>query len=374
MTNRILSDLEETLLDPASADPAVPHPDYTARCQELAAGYHALRRRQEPDERPLRAYLLLDIWDGNPLAAQLSEAWPEAAAGRAAVPDDFYAGREGEAPCLVPLPDSVLPDGATDNLAEVRAQEALARLLEAASRQASQRLVRQHFCAVLFSTDSAAWVARYLASLGFQYPPGSSTARLFRYQDPRAMQRVWPVLSAAQQGMWLGAVEAWWSLTQPWGPWAMEDLVAADDTAVPAPPWFKAERPVVPDGQTETLMLSRLMNAEQWWRAHSSPVGNRVWARFAQRGISSQAQPDAKTMAQLLGKGQELGLTDSNLQDFVWCSWQPGLQNAPDGAIGRSIEWDEPHWRDVLTRVLQGLRDDPDAGFAGVFEEHKHFA
>ncbi|TYZ39889.1 hypothetical protein C2U35_24835, partial [Ralstonia solanacearum] len=215
MTNRILADMEAMLPDSTRADAIEPPSDYMARCRELAAGYHALRQRQAPDERPLRAYLLLDIWDGNSLAEALSETWPEAAAAREAVPDDFYAGREDEAPCVVPLPDEVLPDGGTDTLAQVRAQETLARWLEDASRQASQRLVRQHFCAILFSPDSAAWVARYLASLGFQYPPESSTARLFRYQDPRVMQRVWPALSATQQGMWLGAVEGWWSLTQP---------------------------------------------------------------------------------------------------------------------------------------------------------------
>ncbi len=361
MTTRILSALEQDLLSPASTDAAVPQPDYMARCQELAAGYHALRQRQEPDERPLRAYLLLDIWDGNPLAAKLSEAWPEAAAARAAVPDDYYAGREGKAPCVVPLPDSVLPDGGTDNLTEVRAQEALARLLEDAGKQASQRLVRQYFCAVLFSSDSAAWVARYLASLGFQYPPGSRTARLFRYQDPRVMQRVWPALSAAQQGMWLGSVEAWWSMAQPWGPWSTEDLVAAADATVPAPPWFKAVRPMVPDGQTETLMLSRLMNAEQWQRAHSAPAGNRAWMRFAENGIGSDEQPDGKLMQELLATGTSHHLDERNLEDFIWCSVR--YREAP-----LSIDWRAPRWARVLERTLQALNADPDTRFASAFD------
>ncbi|MGA4073011.1 hypothetical protein ACI2TP_16995 [Ralstonia nicotianae] len=363
MTNRILSGLEEALLSPATEDVPAPHPDYMTRCRELAAGYHALKRRQEPDERPLRAYLLLDPWDGNPLAADLSEAWPEAAAVRAAVPDDFYAGREGEAPCVVQLPDDVLPDGDPDNLAEVRAQETLARWMEDASRQASQRLVRQHFCAVLFSTDSAAWVARYLASLGFQYPPGSSSARLFRYQDPRVMQRVWPVLSAAKQGMWLGAVEAWWSLMQPWGPWAMQDLVASEDAAVLAPAWFKAERPMVPDGQAETLMLSRLMNAEQWGRAHSAPVGNRVWMRFVENGCGADEQPDADLMQQLLATGVSYGLDERSLEDFIWCSVR--YREAPP-----AIDWRVPHWSRALEHTLQVLRADSDARFISTFDAY----
>ncbi len=361
MTNRILSGLEDALLSPATADASVPHPDYMTRCRELAAGYHALKRRQEPDERPLRAYLLLDPWDGNPLAVELSEAWSEAAAARAAVPDHFYAGREGEAPCVVPLPDNMLPDVDPDTLAQVRAQETLARWLEGAGRQASQRLVRQHFCAVLFSTDSAAWVARYLASLGFQYPPGSSGARLFRYQDPRVMQRVWPALSAAKQGMWLGAVEAWWSLTQPWGPWAMQDLVASEDAAVPTPTWFKAERPMVPDGQTETLMLSRLMNDEQWRRAHSAPVGNRVWVRFAEGALSTDEQPDADLMQQLLATGASHGLDGPNLEDFVWCSVR--YREAPP-----AIDWRAPRWAGVLEQTLWALNADPDTRFVSAFD------
>ncbi len=361
MTIRILSALEQDLLNPSSVDASEPHPDYMARCRELAAGYHALRQRQAPDERPLRAYLLLDLWDGNPFAAKLSEAWPEAAAGRAAVPNDFHSGRKGEAPCVVPLPDSVLPDGATDNLAEARAQETLARWLEEASRQASQRLVRQYFCGVLFSPDSAAWVARYLAMLGFQYPPGSRTARLFRYQDPRVIQRVWPVLSAAQQDMWLGAVEAWWSLTQPWGPWAMEDLVPPTDAAVPARPWFKAERPTVPDSQTETLLLSRLMNAEQWQRVHSASVGNRVWMRFAENGIGPDEQPDAKRMQELLATGESHHLRERNLEDFVWCSILH--RETPP-----SIDWRTPHWACVLDHTLQALSANPDTRFASAFD------
>ncbi len=66
MTTCILLTLEQTLRDPDSTEASAPHPDYIGRCCELAAGYHALRQRQAPDERPLRAYLLLDIWDGNP--------------------------------------------------------------------------------------------------------------------------------------------------------------------------------------------------------------------------------------------------------------------------------------------------------------------
>ena len=371
MANRMLAGLADVMLNRTAAEKAVPAPDYLARCRELAAGYRMLQQ-QASRERPLRAYLLLDAWDNNPLAAELSEQWPETISGREAVPDSFYTGREDEAPCLVPFPDDLLLDADSDNLAQVRAREALARWLEEASKEAGQRLARQYFCAVVFSPEPAARVAQHLAQLGLQYVPGSHAARLFRYQDPRVMQRVWPTLAAGQQNMWLGQAQAWWSLTQPWGPIA--DLSATEDCAAPAPIWFKAQRHVLSDVQTLVPPLNRLMDANQWQTAHSSPIGNRIWARLAQRGVSVQKQPDAASMTRLLNKGQELGLVDSNLQDFIWCSWRPILQSAQDSAAGLPIDWDSPRWRDVLARVLQALHNDPEAGFASLFEVYEQFA
>lgn len=146
------------------------------------------------------------------------QQWPETISEREAVPDSFYAGREDEAPCLVPFPDHLLLDADSDNLPQARVRDALARWLEEASKEAGQRLARQYFCAVLFSPESATRLAQHLAQLGLQYVPRSHTARLFRYQDPRVMQRVWPRLSTEQQNVWLGQTQAWWSLTQPWGP------------------------------------------------------------------------------------------------------------------------------------------------------------
>ena len=373
MRHRTLADLEQTLLGSTSGQIIEPPADAVARSQELAAAYHSRKHQQAPEDRPLRAYLLLDRWDGSAVAAELAEVWPEAAEARAAVPDAFYAGREDEAPCVVSLPEVALPDGGTSTLAQARAQEILAEWLQAASRQAHKRLAPQDLCAVLFSTDSAGWVARHLAKLGFQYPPGSASARVFRYQDPRVMQRVWPELGAAQQGIWLGGIQAWWTLTQPWGPWTQEDLMANVEHPVPTPAWFQAQRPAASDGRTE-LLLHRLMNTDQWHAAHSAPIGNRVWAGFARRGLPSQAQPDARTMTRLLKKGHALGLSETDQQDFVWCSWHPSSQNPLHGVIGQSIDWDDPHWRDALARIQQGLHDEPGAGFASLFEEHKHFA
>lgn len=361
MTNRTLADLEASLFAADSTDTDVPHPDTLARCGELAAGYHAVNREQRHGYPPLRAYLLLEAWEGNPLAAAIAGAWPEASTERAAVPDDFYTGREDEAPCVVPLPASALPDGTTDTLEQGRSRDALARLLEIASRQAHQRLVRQGLGAVLFSADSPAEVAQHLRMLGFQYSPESRAAKVFRYQDPRVMQRVWPELSATQQKMWLGPVQAWWSLTQPWGPWALEDMVATEDAAVSVPVWFKAEQPMEPDRRPEGLVLNRLMDAKQWQAAHSAPIGNRVWARFAENGVIAGEQPNANLMRQLLAIGTSHHLDEGNLEDFVWCSIR--YREAPP-----SIDWDTQHWSRVLNQTLEVLNADPDARFVSAFD------
>jgi len=360
-TNRTLADLEASLFAADSTSTDVPHPDALARCRELAAGYHAMNRQQRRGYRSLRAYLLLDAWEGNPLAAAISEAWPDAATVRVSVPDDFYMGREDEAPCIVPLPDSALPDDTADTLAQVRSRDALARLLETASRQAHQRLVRQSLGAVLFSVDSAAGVVQHLHMLGFQYPPAGRSARVFRYQDPRVMQRVWPELSAVQQSMWLGPAQGWWSLTQPWGPWALEDMVAMEDVAVSMPAWFRAEQPIEPDEQAEGVVLNRLMDEGQWQAAHSAPVGNRIWARFAQNGIGPDEQPDAATVRQLLELGALHHLDEGNLEDFVWCSIR--YREAPP-----SIDWRAPHWSRVLSQTLNALNADPDTRFVSALD------
>lgn len=190
MTNHTLADLEASLFAADRTDADVPHPDALARCRELAARYHALKRQQRPGSHPLRAYLLLDAWESNPLADAISEAWPEAATLRVAVPDDFYTGRENEAPCVVPLPDSALPDGATDTLEQELSRDALARLVMTASGQAHQRLVRQGLGAVLFSADSAAGLAQHLRMLGFQYPRGPERQSLSLPGPTRAAARV----------------------------------------------------------------------------------------------------------------------------------------------------------------------------------------
>ena len=355
MPHRTLAELEQMLLDPTGDQFSAPPADAIARCQELAAAYHTRKRQQAPDDRPLQTYLLLEKWDDSAVAAELAHIWPEAAESRAAVPDAFYAGREDEAPCVVPLPEIALPGGGTSTLAQARAQETLAGWLQTAGRHAHKRLVPQDLCAVLFSTDSAGWVAQHLAKLGFQYPPGSASARVFRYQDPRVMQRVWPELSAGQQSMWLGPIQTWWSLTQPWGPWAPEDLMESGERVGPPPAWFKAEHPTVPEKKTGALMLNRLLNAEQWHAAHASPSGHRSWAALASTRTPVAQQPDGAVMSAIIARGQRLGLDDQDLDAFIELSWLlPGEEHADHA---RARPWDDAPNRQALEQALHQMRN-----------------
>ncbi|KHK52933.1 hypothetical protein PI87_19400 [Ralstonia sp. A12] len=365
MPHRTLADLEQVLLDPVSEQASdAPH-DAIALCEALAADYHARKRRQAPEDRPLRVYLLLDRWDGSQFAVELSDAWPEAVAERVAVPDAFYAGREGEAPCVVPLPDIALPDGSADTFGQVKAQETLARWLLATNQQAYQRLVRQDVCAVVASADSAASVAQHLAKLGLQYPPGDRAARLFRYQDPRVMQRVWPELSATQQGAWLGPMQAWWTLMQPWGPWAQEELMASDARTVPSPVWFKAEQPTIQDAQTEALMLNRLMSARQWQAAHASPWGHQSWAALASVKVPMDQQPDGVAMSAAIAQGQRLGLDDQDLEAFIALSWLlPGEEQATHA---HARDWEDQQNQRALEHVLHQMRSQPGSRFTSAW-------
>ncbi len=318
--------------------------------------------------RTLTPYLLLGNWDANPLAAQLEEEFPETAKQRYAIPDPLYKGREAQAPCLVPMPQALRLGPDVESLSQAFARDWLAHWLQAAWQEVQARLARQHFCGVLLSGQSIDLVAKHLARLGFQYPPvaagqSANSARLFRYQDPRVMQRVWPRLRAPQQRRWLGAVQAWWTLTQPWEPWAPQDS-AADCTMLPAQ-WFKAEWPMLAQEPTQVPLLNRLMNLEQWQAAHSAPVGNQAWAALASAKVPVAQQPEGAAMSAAIARGQRLGLEGQDLEAFTELSWLlPGEERAIQAHARR---WDEPLTRQALEQALQQMRSQPDLHFAGAW-------
>lgn len=317
---------------------------------------------------PVHAFMLLDSWEGNALADALLAAHPELAEERCAVPDPHFKNREDHAPCLVPLPEALAPASPADSLAAEAAGEHLAQWLTLARQQAQQRQASQHLGAIVFSDLGAEDIVAHWVDLGHQQAPGGTGARLFRYQDPRVMQRVWPLLSPRQRQQWLGPVQQWWALTQPWGPWEPAQFGATelDATGEPAE-WFRAETPApaaLQDDATQ-VPLRALFDTAQWQAAHITPAANRTWARYAADQLPMRDQPDAETVCRLLADGQRLGLQGPNLQDYVWCTWRP---NAPAGA-SRELPWQSERGAALLAHLLKTLRQQPESRFASLFAD-----
>lgn len=357
MSFQILSSLDTIEAD-APVSPL--HSHFVALCRELVTAL--------PPEgtRPLRAYALLERWRDNPLAAVFDAEYPELAGARSPVPDDFFKDRKDDAPCIVPLPDVLwraTPDG---TLAEVLARDWFGDWFETSWHETRQRLTPQHFGAVIFSPESAREVAHHLANLGYQTPPKASQARMFRYQDPRVMQRVWPALTPWQRKLWMGPVRQWWSLVQPWGAWDAREQERGAQPDAMLPRWFKAVAPapqtVEPDRHHP---LRRLFDEKQWALAHTAPIGNRVWRRYADADVDVAAQPEGRVMNALLNEGRALGLDGRNLEDFAWCS----SQSKYFAADLQSIPWSSPRWAPLLARMLSALQIEPHATFGGVFHE-----
>ena len=340
--------------------------------QGLCDQLQSVRHAPTPTARhaDLRAYLLFDTWADNPMAALLAARCPQLADNRCPVPDTCFAHREDEAPCVVPAPDALLYS--TAGTVPI-AQGLFADLLAQAWQHTEQRLARQPFCAVVWSRADAASIARHWVDLGHQQPPGTDDARLFRYQDPRVMQRVWPMLDAAQRRWWLGPVAQWWALAQPWGPWAPAQFASGGLLHADAPPgWFHAASPQA-DAPGPGIVHGRraraLFDHAQWQAAHVSPAGNRVWARFAQRGVAARDQPDGDTLLRLLADGRRHGLDGADLEDYAWCTWRP--KPLADGT--REVNWQSPRAARVLAELLQTLRQDASASFAGLFADALNF-
>ena len=248
--------------------------------------------RKEP--LPQRAYLLFNRWEGNPLAEQLDEEFAGWARDRFTVPDRYFEGREERAPVVLELPEEfVLPQ--PESARRLRPlRRWLTRCLMYADHQRHDRLGVQDFCGVVVSPANAQALARHWVGLGDQRPPHGGDSVLFRYQDPRVMQRVWPALSPVQQARWLGPVTQWWALRQPWGPFASQ---------VEPPQWFQAKAPVLPQGTSSGGSASDLFTGEQWFLANVSPDANALWRSHADNGVPAQAQPGPHDMVLMLASG-----------------------------------------------------------------------
>ncbi len=324
------------------------HTHFLQLAETLTGAWHAMTADSVSSGLPpMQAYLLLNRWTDNALAEAITDAFPEMAKDRCAVPDAHYRHEEDRAPCLVQLPQAL----ATGPMAGM-----LAQWLASAWQQVERRHTRQDFCAVVFGHVRAATISAHWVNLGHQRPPDGTEARLLRYQDPRVMQRVWPLLTPAQHTAWLGPVVQWWSLTQPWGPWQSTPPEGAH--------WFRATVPKL-TARMPAVSLRALLDPVQWHAAHLSPAANRVWAGYAAAKVPLEAQPDGATVSRLLADGQRLGLTGPNLIDYAWCSWRHDA--APGEA--RLTAWEAPPASNDLARVLQAQGLQPEARFASLYLE-----
>lgn len=346
-----------------------------ARCLQLTEmlldGWRTLHgeRTDGVPSQPMRAYMLLNRWSDSPLASSVESVFPALADDRRAVVAERFEDREERAPCLVSLPEVLAPCSPADTLAAQAARDWLAQWLANAWQQTLQRLARQDFCAVVFSRLPVDSVVQHAVGLGHQQSPITQEFRTIRYQDPRVMQRVWPLLAHEQQRRWLGPITQWWALAQPWGPWEPA-LAASSDTAVPADDlqWFQACAPALPDGHAHAAWPSTtgaLFDRAQWQAMHDVPDAHRVWAGYAAGHVAGHAQPDGAAMHRLLADGQRLGLAGGNLHDYVWCTWQ---HNAAPGAP-RELDWSSPQAALLLKHILRELHKEPEARFASLYAE-----
>ena len=308
--------------------------------------------RVKPPPVPQRAYLLFNRWDDNLLAQSLEQDFPSWTRDRVAVPDRQFQDRLEHAPFVLELPEEMIIAPAASQNRAIR--EWLARSLAYAGKQVSERTSKQDLCGVIISPASPQAITRHWVSLGDQRPPYQDDSVLFRYHDPRVMQRVWPALSPLQQSRWLGPVLHWWSLLQPWGPFG----------ASPEPlQWFRAKAPTLAHGEPAGGSPSDLFDELQWRLSGSSAQANLIWRGYADNHIPVAAQPDAGSLLQMLADAARLGLEGVNLEDYVWVTWT----HAPKEGPPRAMDWNLPHLAPTLSLIEAQLRSQPDARFSSLF-------
>jgi len=299
-----------------------------------------------------RAYLLFNRWEGNPLAEDLELQFPKWARDRFTVPDRQFEDRAEHAPFVLELPEELIllaSDFQSQGLCNW-----LARCLAFSAHQVKKRTLAQDFCGVVISPASARAITHHWVSLGDQRPPHGEESVLFRYHDPRVMQRVWSALSAFQQSRWLGPVTHWWSLLQPWGPFS--------DTSEPVQ-WFHAKAPVLSCGAEAGGSARDLFDEAQWFLAGTSPQANLIWRSYADNNVPSEAQPDPDNLMLMLADAARMKLEELNLEDYVWITWM----HAPKSGPARALDWSLPHLSPTLSRIEAQLQDDPDARFSSLF-------
>lgn len=341
----------DLLMQPGQPEAPLPEEFFTCT-KQLVREWKQLEQQYDV---AVRSYFLFERWRDNNLASIFLDAYPKQAAMRVAVPDELYEDEPDDAPCIVAVDREILPADAGNTMRDYLAYEWLGRFLQQAWLAVQHRRSLQGFCGILFTSVEAEVLARHLRQVGYQYAPDGQ-ARLLRYQDPRVIQRVWPVLNEEQRQVWMGPVFSWLSLNMPWGP--------GDHSGEPT--WFTA-RPSLPtclNNPFQNISRSKLLNSSQWLAAHSVPAANTLWQRYEEQGIPSSQQPTGSQMDRMLNAASSLGISVTQLERFLSCVWHPCLMpQAGKSSWFTSHEGTDKNSMKHCKFVARLIQEHPDAGY-----------
>lgn len=245
------------------------------------------------------------------------------------VPDAYFEHEPWLAPQLLPI------RGPEDQLL---LQEALA----CAIVTAPDRLNMQPVSAVLVGTPRPVALLTHFAALGEQCDPTEHAAqpRVFRYQDPRVMQRVWPALNGSQRSAWLGPVRRWYAALQPSnGSLGAETITKVVPTTSPLV-WRGDAEPVPPE-QAVPVRQRHMLDVAQWHLAHSAPAENAFWHLLRSSADAERpANPDPtpELLRSWLHQAAARGLHSADQTDWALCCWAAGIQEWDSALSQRHVE------------------------------------
>lgn len=278
-------------------------------------------------------HVLLDSGDTDILSVEPSRLRP--------VADEYFAQETSLGPHLLTLSGS--EDGAL-----------LREVLAVAVTQAQIRTSPQGISAVLLGPTDADAFLTHFEMLGLQYDP-KGNPRVFRYQDPRVMQRVWPTLASTQRDFWLGPIRRWMAAVQPTGR-------IVDQPSIEVSLWHASPNAMA---SSSFARPHRLLDSEQWQLAHSAPAETAFWLLAHESADAIHQLRPYPTIGTLRGwlkdaAAHRLGTRDQC--DWALCRWavETHFWESPSGQklVHAALELQSRHaglgfadaWRTAATR------------------------
>lgn len=253
------------------------------------------------------------------------------------VPDPYFATEPDSAPVLIAL-----------DLREPDAQAAFNDALVLAINQAPSRLQAQRVGALLWSAAPVDELLAHFAVLGsLRSPQGESV--VYRFQDPRVLQWLWLTFKDLQKLQWLGPIEHWWAVTQPSGPWSEETQAACQ-----AQWWAMARDPRPP--AVVSPLDRRLLNAAQWFTAHTAASANRVWNTLYVMAVEGVNQPGTTQMRAWLSEANKLGLDLRRVEGYA-------LVRAYAEMLGQGATWGQAPNQTWVREALTACAENSQALF-----------